>query len=222
MERPIASEALVPTEPGPAPPLMALARRPGACSRWFAACGQIVTAKRGQQTRDSGWSAPYPRRVRVVGTECLERIRTYLDADGVPYEIKEHLAAYTAQQLAQIEHVPGRTVAKVVMAVADVGLLMLVLPAPEQVDLLNLGAIVGKTVRLAHEEDFVGAFTDCEAGAMPPFGNLYDIPVYVDGSFDRDSTIVFPAGTHRQTLSLTYADFERLVQPVVASFAALP
>ncbi|HYM51773.1 MAG TPA: YbaK/EbsC family protein [Candidatus Limnocylindrales bacterium] len=158
--------------------------------------------------------------MNVVGSECLDRIRTYLDAHGVSYEVRDHSAVYTAQQLAQVEHVPGRTVAKVVMSVAGAALVMLVLPAPEQIDLSRLASVVGKPVRLAHEEDFLGAFPDCEAGAMPPLGNLYKIPVYADASFDAASTIVFPAGSHRQTVSLKYADFERLVHPVVASFAA--
>ena len=96
---------------------------------------------------------------------------------------------------------------------------MLVLPAPAHVDLLQVASVVGKPVRLAHEEDFVTAFPDCEAGAMPPFGNLYDIPVYVDTSFHGAHTIVFPAGSHRQTVSLKFDDFERLVRPVVAPIA---
>jgi Ala-tRNA(Pro) deacylase len=122
--------------------------------------------------------------------------------------------------VAASEHVPGRMVAKVVMVMVDDHLVELALPAPYQVNLdrarLALGA---QEVRLAEEAEFADAFPDCEVGAMPPFGNLYDVPVYVDSSLTEDEVIYFEAGTHTDTMSVGYADFDRLVQPTVADFA---
>ncbi|HEU5348192.1 MAG TPA: YbaK/EbsC family protein, partial [Ktedonobacterales bacterium] len=103
---------------------------------------------------------------------------------------------------------------------ADGGLILLVLPATFQVDFPRLNQAIGaKATRLAHEPEFTDAFPDCEVGAMPPFGNLYDLPVYVDKSLTEDTTIVFPAGTYTETMSLRYADYERLVKPTIVEFA---
>jgi Ala-tRNA(Pro) deacylase len=97
---------------------------------------------------------------------------------------------------------------------------MLALPAPHRADLNKAAVALGaREVRLAHEEEFAAAFPDCEVGAMPPFGNLYDLPVYVDNALAEDETIIFSAGTHTDTISMKYADFERLVKPTVAAFA---
>ncbi len=152
----------------------------------------------------------------------LDRLRVYLDEQGVAYETHDHAAAFTGQELAEAEDVPGRIVAKVVMALADGDLIMLVLPAPYRVNVERLNALLGKPVRLAHEEEFTPAFPDCDAGAMPPFGNLYGMPVYVDAALGQSRRIVFQAGTHIHTVSLAYADYERLVSPVLASFADPP
>jgi Ala-tRNA(Pro) deacylase len=81
-----------------------------------------------------------------------------------------------------------------------------------------LPAVLGKVVRLAHEAEFDPLFPDCEVGAMPPFGNLYGLPVYVDSDLAKEPTIVFQAGTHRQTMSLRFPDLVRLVKPRVAEF----
>jgi Ala-tRNA(Pro) deacylase len=75
---------------------------------------------------------------------------------------------------------------------------------------------------MADEERFAETFPDCEVGAMPPFGNLYGVPVCVDETLANDETIVFRAGTHTDTMSVAYADFERLVEPTVADFADPP
>ena len=97
---------------------------------------------------------------------------------------------------------------------------MLVVPAPYRVDLERAKSAVGKTdLVLATEDEFKGLFPQCEAGAMPPFGNLYDLPVYVDQTLTRDEDIVFNAGTHTQTVKMKYDDFARLVQPQVVSVA---
>jgi len=151
---------------------------------------------------------------------CKERLDAYLRENKVPFQVIHHPLAYTAQEVAAAEHVPGKMLAKVVMVFADGKLVMLALPAPHRVDLNKAAAALGaKEVRLAHEEEFVAAFPDCEVGAMPPFGNLYDLPVYMDKALAEDDTIIFQAGTHTDTVSLKYADFERLVKPRVGDFA---
>jgi Ala-tRNA(Pro) deacylase len=154
---------------------------------------------------------------------ALERLRSYLDRQEVAYQLREHPEAFTIQEIAALEHVAGRRMAKVVMVLAGEQLLMLVLPAPARVDFERLGAVVGGgDLRLAHEEEFAPAFPDCDAGAMPPFGNLYGVPVYVDQALAEDGWIVFQAGTHRHTMELAYADFQRLVEPEVVSLSGAP
>ena len=151
---------------------------------------------------------------------CKERLEAYLRDNKVPFQIIHHPLAYTAQEVAAAEHIPGKMLAKVVMVFADGKLAMLALPAPHRVDLSKAATVLkAKEVRLAHEEEFAAAFPDCEVGAMPPFGNLYDVPVYVDKTLTEDVDIVFNAGTHTDTISLRYADYERLVKPAVADFA---
>jgi Ala-tRNA(Pro) deacylase len=148
-----------------------------------------------------------------------ERLEQYLQEHNVAFEEQHHPTAYTAQEVAAAEHVPGRLVAKCVIAVADGQMVMLVLPAVHQVDMARVAEMLGASeVRLAQEDEFADTFPDCEVGAMPPFGNLYQVPVYVDRSLAEDETIVFPAGTHTETLSMKYADFERLVSPLVGDF----
>jgi len=149
-----------------------------------------------------------------------ERLETYLRESKVPFQTQHHPQAFTAQEIAASEHVPGKMLAKVVMVMSDGRLVMLALPAPDHVDLAKANATLGaKETRLAEEGEFANAFPDCEVGAMPPFGNLYDLPIYVDKSLAEDETIVFNAGTHTDTMSLKYADFERLVKPTVADLA---
>jgi Ala-tRNA(Pro) deacylase len=153
---------------------------------------------------------------------CKERLEAYLRENGVPYQSQHHARAITAQEVAAAEHVPGRMFAKTVMILPDddVNLVMLVLPAPYHVNPLKASAALGVSeVHLADEESFSDAFPDCEVGAMPPFGNLYDVDVYADRTLVEDETIVFRAGTHTDTMSVTYADFEKLVRPTVADFA---
>ncbi|HZU06843.1 MAG TPA: YbaK/EbsC family protein [Chloroflexota bacterium] len=152
--------------------------------------------------------------------ECRSRLETYLREQRVPFQVQHHPLAYTAQRVAQSEHIPGRLLVKTVVVLADGRLVMLALPATHRVDLARVSAVLGTpNVRLAREDEFATAFPDCEVGAMPPFGNLYQVPVYVDRALTEDETIVFRAGTHTDTMSIKYADFARLVQPTVAEFA---
>lgn len=153
---------------------------------------------------------------------CKERLEAYLRENEVPYQSQHHARAITAQEVAASEHVPGRMFAKTVIVTPadEASMVMLVLPAPYHVNPLKASAALGENdVHLADEERFADAFPDCEVGAMPPFGNLYDVPVYADRTLVEDETIVFRAGTHTDTMSVSYADFEKLVRPTVADFA---
>jgi len=155
--------------------------------------------------------------------DCRARLERWFRDERVTYELKQHPEAFTAQQVAATEHVSGYWVAKVVMAVSDGMLVMLVLPAPFRVDLVRLKEALGAgVVRLAREDEFANLFPDCEVGAMPPFGNLYGVPVYVDVALAKDPFVVFNAGSHRETLTIAYTDFERLAHPQVADFAVSP
>ncbi len=151
----------------------------------------------------------------------LRRLREYLDKEKVSYEILTHGETYTAPELAHALHVPGREVAKVVMLKVDERYVMTVLPANWKVDVKRLQDVFQTHhVRLATEEEFKALFPDCEVGAMPPFGNLYGLAVYVDQSLAADEDIVFPAGTHQDAVKLRYRDFANLVRPSVAEFHA--
>ena len=148
-------------------------------------------------------------------------VETLLQERAVAYEARHHPPAFSAQRLAACEHVPGQMVAKVVIAFADERMLMLVLPAPANVNLMKLAeATETENVRLARENEFAAVFADCETGAMPPFGNLYGLPVLVDRSLAGDEQILFQAGTHTDTIRMRYADFAELVHPRVADLAS--
>jgi Ala-tRNA(Pro) deacylase len=152
--------------------------------------------------------------------KCRERMEQYLRENGVGFEVMTHSQAFTMQEVAAALHVPGNQVAKVVVVHADQKMAMLVLPAPYRMNVDKVRALVGaKKVRLAEENEFAELFPDCATGAMPPFGNLYDVPVYVDQSMAEEESIVFRIGTHRETMKIAYDDFRRLVQPTVGDFA---
>ena len=153
----------------------------------------------------------------------LEKLRTYLDENRVRYEVLAHPRAYTAQEIAAAQHVKGRDFAKVVIAEAATGPLMVVLPATRRLDVLKLRAALAAhgEPRLAHEDEFAHLFVPCETGAMPPFGNLFGIPVYVDQSLAAEEAIVFQAGTHADTVRMRYDEFVKLVKPVVGDFTLM-
>jgi Ala-tRNA(Pro) deacylase len=149
-----------------------------------------------------------------------EKIEAYLRENSVKYEIQKHPLAYTSQRVAQSEHIPGKIVAKVVVVLADGEMALLALPAPLHVDLKKAATALGADeVRLANEDEFAGRFPDCEVGAVPPLGSLYGLPLYVDQALADDERIVFDAGTHTDTISVTYEDFARIAKPEVADFA---
>ncbi len=152
--------------------------------------------------------------------ECKERLERYFRENGVPFVALTHPPAFTAPEVAAVQHVPGKQVAKVVMVSAGGSLVMCVLPANAHISFRLLAGILNSTeARLAHEDEFSHIFSDCLLGAMPPFGNLYNIPVYLETSLTDDSELVFQAGTHTDAMRLRYSDYVRLVKPHIAQFA---
>lgn len=147
------------------------------------------------------------------------RLIDFLNEGKVRYEILHHPEAFTAQELAAIEHVKGRSHAKVVMVKTDTELLMTVLPADHRVDLEKLNKAAGQQIALAGETEFKELFPDCALGAMPPFGHLYGVTTYLDQSLTGADNIVFEAGTHSDAIKMGFADYERLAKPQVADFA---
>jgi len=142
-----------------------------------------------------------------------------LNESKVRYEILHHPEAVTAQRIAQAEHVKGRHHAKVVMIKSGEERLMAVLPADHQIDLEKVGKVIGKTASLDSEKEFKSLFPDCAIGAMPPFGNLYGLPTYVDKNLAAQDYIVFEAGTHSDAIKLSYRDYEKIVKPRVEDLA---
>ena len=148
------------------------------------------------------------------------RLKEFLDSHDVKYVTLEHSKAFTAAEIAALAHVPGREMAKTVMVDVDGHMAMAVLPASLRVSFDQLRAAIGaQTVVLSNERDFVERFPGCEVGAMPPFGNLYGMEVYVADSLARQEEIAFNAGTHTEVIRMAWTDYERLVQPLVMDFA---
>ena len=153
----------------------------------------------------------------------LQRLLSYLDSHKLAYKMMNHPTAYTAHDVAEMLHVSGNMVAKVVMVKADERMLMVVLPANWKVDIKRVKDVLrAQDVRLASEYEFAQLFPDCDIGSMPPFGNLYGIEVYVDELLTRDEEILFEAGTHASAIKLRYKDFAELVHPKVAEFHREP
>lgn len=153
---------------------------------------------------------------------ALEHIEQYLKQQKVRYEVIHHARAFTAQQVAQAEHVPGKMQAKVVVLKGDSNFYLAMLPASYHVAVDEFGKVVGRTCRLATEAEFMNLFPDCEVGAMPPFGSFYNLPVYADASLQEDDEIVFQAGTHTESVKVAWNDFVKLQHPIVAHFGKSP
>ena len=143
----------------------------------------------------------------------------FLNQNKVPYQILHHPEAFTAQELAAIEHVKGKQHAKVVMVKTDGAPMMAVLPADHRVDLEKFDRLTGKPTVLATETEFKTLFPDCAVGTMPPFGSLYGLETYVDRSLAENETIVFEVGTHSDAVKMRYGDFARVANPKLADFA---
>jgi Ala-tRNA(Pro) deacylase len=151
----------------------------------------------------------------------LSKIRAFLDQYHTRYVVLSHSKAFTAQGIAALAHISGKELAKTVILKLDGSLAMAVLPASYQVDIAAIRKATGvRTAELATESEFAQHFPDCETGAMPPFGNLYGIPVYVDETLTEDEEIAFNAGSHYELIRLSYRDFADLVKPLVMDFSS--
>lgn len=150
----------------------------------------------------------------------LDKLKEYLDNHGVRYLLMTHSLGYTSQEVAHSAHVPTDQLAKTVIVKIDGQLSMAVLPASHKVDLHLLREVTGaKRVELASEDEFAGTFGGCELGAMPPFGNIYGMDVYVSGLLTEQEEIVFNACSHRELVRMSYRDFAKLVRPKVIELA---
>jgi len=148
------------------------------------------------------------------------KVRSLLDRSDVDYSIIHHRPTFTAHETAESAHVKGRDFAKPVIVKIDNWMAMVVIPASKQVSLEELEEVVGThNVRLAKEYEFASLFPDCEAGAMPPLGNLYGLDVYVDPSLAMEDEIVFNGGTHTELIRMSFDDFAALTHPKVAIVA---
>ena len=146
----------------------------------------------------------------------LRKLKEVLDRAKISYEIYNHPQAFTAQEIAASQHMPGKEMAKVVILKFDGSLAMAVVPASKMVSFERVKAGLGiKDVSLATEGEFTRLFPECEIGAMPPFGELFGLPVYVDLALEKDEAIFFNAGNHQQTVRLKYRDFKEIVKPLV-------
>ena len=145
-----------------------------------------------------------------------QKLKQYLDEQNVKYVSIIHSLAFTSLQIAKSAHIPTKQLAKTVILKINDQFAMVVIPAAYQVNLELIGqALVGSKVELAKEPEFASKFPDCEVGAMPPFGNLYGMDVYIAESVSGHDEIVFNAGTHSEVIKMSYEDFERLVKPTL-------
>jgi Ala-tRNA(Pro) deacylase len=153
----------------------------------------------------------------------IDHLLAYLNENDVRYQLLTHVPAFTAHQVALVAHVPDSELAKTLLVKADAQYWLAVLRADQRVNNTMLKrALEAKHVALADEATLEGLFPDCELGAMPPFGKLYGLPVIVEHSLTEDDEIVFNACTHKESIKMRYADFERLANPIVAEFAESP
>jgi Ala-tRNA(Pro) deacylase len=150
----------------------------------------------------------------------LKRLKEYLDENDIRYISIDHSPAYTGQKLAEAVHISGKEIAKTVILKAGGSYMMAVLPASRKINFDYLEEqIAAKGLRLAQEDEIKDLFPDCEVGAMPPFGNFYDIPVYAASALSEDEEIVFNAGTHTDAIRMSYNDYIRLVDPNIVNFS---
>ena len=152
----------------------------------------------------------------------LTKIRKFLDKHNIKYTIIKHSSTYTAQEIAASAHISGKELAKTVMIKFDGKMAMAVLPASYKISFDDLKEVLGvEKVRLAYEQEFMDKFPDCEVGAMPPFGNLYGLEVYVAESLADDEEIAFNACSHTELIRMRYKNFEELVKPKRMKFSEL-
>ena len=151
----------------------------------------------------------------------ISKLKEFLEEQSVRFESISHSPTYTSQKTAASAHIPGKDLVKTVIIRVDGKMAMAVLPAPLQVDFARLKeGLGGAKVELASEEDFRDKFPGCEVGAMPPFGNLFDMQVFVTEELAEDDEIAFNAGSHTELVRMSYRDFARLVEPTVLDVTA--
>ncbi len=149
----------------------------------------------------------------------INKIRNFLDTQGIKYVVISHSPAYTSQEVAASAHVSGKVMAKTVVVELDGRKALAVLPANQKIVIQDLRDVTGcDDVRLVPEQEFKDLVPDCEVGAMPPFGNLYGMDVYVSPALTEDEEIAFNAGSHTELIRMKYRDFDRVVHPRVMTF----
>lgn len=146
------------------------------------------------------------------------RLTSVLEQYHVPYSAISHIPTYSAQYAAAVLHVPGKEVAKTVVLRDGKKTFLAVLPASYHINLKKLSASLGTPIGLLEEMKCNKLFPDCEPGAVPPFGELYGLPIVADESLAGDPEIIFCAGTHSEGIRMSYRDFAHLVKPRVCSF----
>jgi len=152
----------------------------------------------------------------------IKKIKDYLDNNKIKYVVISHSPAYTAMEVAASAHVSGNNLAKTVMVKLDGRMTMVVLPASYKIDFGILKELTGtKNVELAEEDEFISMFPNSELGAMPPFGNLYKMDVYVAETLTKGKEIAFAAGSHSELVKLLYEDFKELVKPTILKISVL-
>ena len=150
----------------------------------------------------------------------LEKLIDFLEENNVKFTRIIHSKAYTAQVIAHHAHISGNILAKtIVLKSPDGKFMMAVVPANYQVNLQEISNVCGKELTLATEAEFSKLFPCCETGAMPPFGNLFGLPVCVSETLSNSKEIAFNAGDHKELLQMSFEDFNRLVKPVIARFS---
>lgn len=151
-----------------------------------------------------------------------QRLKSVLETGHIQYSPISHVPTYSAQYSAAVMHAPGRDVGKTVVLRSGKGNVIALLPAPDHINLQKLAALAGAPVEIIEEQECNKLFADCEPGAVPPFGELYGMPVYMDSSLAADPEIILSAGTHSDSIRMLSADFIRLVKPKIGSFAERP
>jgi len=154
---------------------------------------------------------------------ATRRILEFLDGSSVRYIRITHSPAFTAQEVAESVHIPGRYMAKTVVVRVENGFALAVVPATKDADLEALRRQIGASdAKLAEEADFIDRFVGCKLGAAPPFGNLFGIDTYIDRDLARLDEIAFQAGTHTDVILMNTSDYLRLVRPVPVRIAVEP
>jgi len=150
----------------------------------------------------------------------VKKLKEFLDKNGIEYVTITHSKAFTAQKVAASAHIPGKELAKTVIIKIDGKMAMAVLPASYRVnfDLLQ-EALGAEKVELAQEKDFKDIFPNCETGAMPPFGNLWNMGIFVAESISENEEISFNAGSHTELIRMKFSDYKRLTNPVIIKYS---